>query len=320
MRRVFREAARDVTATAESHGAAALAATEVASEQKTRLLDAGGAARTSPPEPHAKDTGRAGAEDAATVLNEGDGSQAADAAATSAQATSAQGAAALTAAHAVASTQTSVSAPASIAEPEGNSVVTRVRLLDKPARAGGGRRILYAVLGLVCVALAAVAFFSFVPSDDDTPAEQAEPQPSQQPTPPEAPAPSVQQAAESAPTPQPTPAAASRRATTATQKNAEAAGSSTAVAEPAQPIAPRQPPAAPGLPPEAAEDPALRGRDLGTNPLTEAELRDILRRAVNDRRRARLIRQRILDEQRRQRIEGQRRRGTAPPATPPPEQ
>ncbi len=313
MRRAFNEAARDVTAAAGSHGAAAQAATEVSSEQKTRLLDSGGAARTSPPELHAKATGLAGAEDAATVLNEGDASQDAGAAATSAQATSAQGAAALTAAHAVSSTQTSVPDPASIAESEGKSVVTRVRLLDKPARGGGGRRILYTVLGLVCVALAALAFFSLVGSDDDAPAEQAAPQPSQQPTPPEASAPSVQQAAEPAPTPQPAPDAAPRRATTATQKNAEATGSTTAVAEPAQPVAPRQPPSVPALPPEAAEDPALRGRDLGTNPLTEAELREILRRAVNDRRRARLIRQRILDEQRRQRIEEQRQRGAAPP-------
>jgi hypothetical protein len=226
MRRAFAEAARDVTAAAaESHGAASPAMTEAASEQKTRLLDAGGAARTTPPGALTNDTGRAGAEGAATVLNEGDGSHAAGPSATSAQRTSAQatlarGAASPTAAHGVASTQTSADGPAPVAEAEGKSVVTRVRAAGAPARVGGGRRILYTVLGLVCVALGVLTLFSVFSDDEDAPTERAAPQPSAQPTPPEAPATGAQQAAEPATTPQPTPAAARTRATTATQKNA----------------------------------------------------------------------------------------------------
>jgi hypothetical protein len=77
-------------------------------------------------------------------------------------------------------------------------------------------------------------------------------------------------------------------------------------------------PGVPPLPPEAAADPALRGRDLRANPLTREELRAVIRRAAQERRRARLEQDRILEEQRQRRLEERRRRGTNvyPPAPP----
>ncbi len=295
MRRALKETASDVTATIGASGAAATI-TEVESEQKTRLLDAGASARTSPHERHAAGTGTAGAQDAATVINEVGGSHGPDAAATSAQANAAQ-----TSARGAVST--------SVDEVAGKSVVTRLRGADAPPSRGGGgsRRKLYVAAGLVSVVLGAVLLFSLIASDDAVkPVEQAAPQPSPQPAQP-TPEP-TQQAAEVAPTPAPTPAAAQRRAPASPSRNERREAPPVEVAEPAAP-------APPGLPPEAAADPVLRGRDLRANPLTEEELREVLRRAAGDRRRARAIRQRMLNEQRRQRIEDQRRRGTrvAPP-------
>ncbi|MCA1621954.1 MAG: serine/threonine protein kinase [Acidobacteria bacterium] len=153
MRGALCEAARDVTAGAESYGAAASATTESDSEQQTRLLEEGGAARTSPQGAGAQATGLGDARDAATVLNGDDGSHPEDPATASARATSTQGAATPAAAHAVASARTSATGDAGsapVARDDGKSVVTRVA--RGPAR-GGGRRALYTVLGLVCVVL-----------------------------------------------------------------------------------------------------------------------------------------------------------------------
>jgi eukaryotic-like serine/threonine-protein kinase len=310
MRRALKEAARDVSANVGASAASAATMTEAESEQKTRLLDAGTSARTSPHDPRAKATGLAGEPDAATVINDDAAAvpHAPDAAATSTRD-------AATSAHAFVSTQTSGrgAGSAPVEGDAGNSVVTRVRIADAPPRGGGGRRTLYLALGLVSVVLAGAGLYAFVLSDDSvTPVEQAapQPQPTAQSTPPEYVPPSTQQAAEATPTPEATPAAAQRRAPAPPPRNENRAAPPPAtVTEPTAPTAP-------GLPPEAAADPLLRGRDLRTNPLNEEELREVLRRAGNDRRRARAIRQRILDEQRRQRQE-ERRRGTSPPQPPP---
>ncbi|HEX6186237.1 MAG TPA: serine/threonine-protein kinase [Pyrinomonadaceae bacterium] len=311
MRRALSESARDVAATVGTSAASAATITEAESEQKTRLLDAGASARTSPHDPRAKATGLAGEQDAATVINDDDAVQSApDAAATSTHD-------AATKAHAVAATQTSArgAGSTSVEGDVGKSVVTRVRIADAPPRGGGGRRALYIALGLVSIVLGAVGLYAFVNSGEatDTPIAQPAPQPTAQPTPPEYVPPSTQQAAEATPTPEATPAAAQRRAPAPQPRNENRAAPPVEAAEPVAP-------AAPGLPPEAAADPLLRGRDLRTNPLTEEELREVLRRAAIDRRRARAIRQRILEEQRRQRQEEQRRRNTYPPQPPPPEQ
>ncbi|MDT7809995.1 MAG: hypothetical protein QOJ70_3808 [Acidobacteriota bacterium] len=45
-------------------------------------------------------------------------------------------------------------------------------------------------------------------------------------------------------------------------------------------------PAVPELPPEAATNPALRGRDLRNEPLTQQEMREMMRRAMEEGRRA----------------------------------
>jgi hypothetical protein len=169
--------------------------------------------------------------------------------------------------------------------------------------------------------LAAVGLFSFVLSDDadtpveSTPVEQAAPQPSAQPVQPPPPVSGTQpqQAAEVAPTPEATPAAAQRRAPASPAKNERREAAPVEVAEPIAPVTP-------GLPPEAAADPILRGRDLRANPLTDDEMREVIRRAAGDRRRARLIRQRILEEQRRRNRQEPRPRGVdvSPPAPPRP--
>ena len=288
MRAVLRAAALAVTETLEASGAATLVP-GVESEQKTRLMDSA-AARTSAQEPRAADTRPASAQEAATLLNEG----------ASPTHTSARGV-----------------EPTSVEGANGKSVVTRVRLADAPPREHP-RRALYVVLGLVCIALAGAGVYSFVQSaPPGEPAAQPAPQPTAQSTPPEVPAPSAQQAAEAIPTPASTPAAAQKRATVAPTPRST-------LPEPEHPAAPEPhaPPAGPELPPEAAGDPALRGRDLSTQPLTREELREVLRRAAQERRRALQERDRILEEQRRQRRleQQQRRRGVNvyPPAPPPP--
>jgi predicted Ser/Thr protein kinase len=234
------------------------------------------------------DTRPAAAQEAATLLNEG-----APAARTSARAAE----------------------PTAVEAADAKSVVTRVRPADAPPR-GSSRRALYAVLGVVCLALAGAGLYSFVQSAPPRePAALPTPQPTAQSTPPEYAPPSTQ-TAEATPTPAATPTAAQKRA-------AAAPAPRSAQPEPQQPAAPepRVPaPGAPPLPPEAAADPALRGRDLRTNPLTREELRAVIRRAAQERRRARQEQDRILEEQRQRRLEERRRRGTNvyPPAPPQP--
>jgi eukaryotic-like serine/threonine-protein kinase len=292
MRSALREAARAVAETkgtketSDAAGAATLV-TGVESEQKTRLLDSAGAARTSAQEPRAEATRPAGAQDAATLLNEGDMS--ARTSARAADATAVEGS-------------------------DAKSVVTRLKAADAPPRTRS-RRALYAVLGVVCVALVGAGVYSFVQSaPPGGPAALPTPQPTAQTTPPEYVPPSTQQAAEPMPTPAATPAAAQKRATTAPTPKA----TPPEAAEPAMP----EPPA-PGLPPEAAADPLIRGRDLRTQPLTREELRAVLRRAAQERRRARIERDRRIQEERQRRLEEQRRRGSGvnvyPPAPTPPE-
>ncbi len=289
MRAALREAAHTAAGALDA-GVAATLVGVAASEQKTRLMDSG-PARTSAEEPRAAET-RPAAQEAATLLNEGP----------SAARTSARGA-----------------EPTTVEDAGARSVVTRVRLADAPPPRSS-RRALYAVLGVVCLALACAGIYSFVQSAPPSePAALPTPRPTAQSTPPEYAAPSTQQAAEATPTPAPTPAAAQKRAANA------APTPRTAQPEPPQPAAPepRVPaPGAPPLPPEAAADPALRGRDLDAQPLTREELRAVLRRAAQARRRALLERDRILQEERQRRREEQRRRGTGnnvyPSAPPPP--
>jgi predicted Ser/Thr protein kinase len=227
------------------------------------------------------DTRPAAAQEAATLLNEG--AQSARTSARPAEPTMADAA-------------------------DAKSVVTRVTPADAPPRESS-RRALYALLGVVCLALAGAGVYSFVQSAPPRePVALPTPQPTAQSTPPEYVPPSAQ-AAEATPT----PAAAQKRAAPAPRSPQP---------EPQQPAAPEPrtpPPGLPPLPPEAA-DPALRGRDLRTNPLTREELREVIRRAAQERRRARQEQDRILEEQRQRRLEERRRRGTNvyPPAPPPP--
>ncbi|MFL6255914.1 MAG: protein kinase domain-containing protein [Pyrinomonadaceae bacterium] len=287
MRAALRDTAHPVAETSDASGAATLVPS-VESEQKTRLLDSSASARTSAQEPRAAETRPAVAQEAATLLNEG---------AAPAQ-TSARGA-----------EQTSVEGA------DAKSVVTRVRLADAPPRSRP-RRALYTVLGLVCVALAGAYLFSYMRgASTNEPSAQPAPQPTTQSTPPEVPVPSTQQASEAMPTT--TPTAAQKRATNAaTPRSTQPDAEHTAVPQP------RVPPTGPPLPPEAAADPTLRGRDLEAQPLTREEWRAIFRRAAEERRKARMERDRILEEQRRQRkLEQQRRRpgvNPYPPAPPPP--
>ncbi len=290
MRAALSEAAH-AAAGALDAGVATTLVGVVESEQKTRLLDSG-PARTSAQEPRAAETRPAAAQEAATLLNEGP----------SAARTSARGA-----------------EPTTVEDADAGSVVTRVRVADAPPRRSS-RRALYAVLGVVCLALAGAGIYSFVQSTPPSePAALPTPQPTAQSTPPEYAAPSTQQAAEATPTPAATPAAAPKRAATAapTPRTAQPEPQQPAVPEPRVPI-----PGARPLPPEAAGDPALRGRDLNAQPLTREELRAILRRAAQARRDALLERDRILREERQRRREEQRRRGNGtnvyPPAPPPP--
>ena len=195
------------------------------------------------------------------------------------------------------------------------SVVTRLKAAD--ARPGGSsRRVLYVLLGVVCLALAGAGVYSFTRgTSTNESAVQPTPQPTAQSTPPEYVPPSTQQAAEATPTPTATPAAAQKRATTAPTPRS---------AQPEHPDVPEPrtpPPGRPPLPPEAADDPILRGRDLEAQPLTREEWREIFRRAAEERRRAMTERDRVLREERRQRrLEQQQRRNANPPApAPPPE-
>ncbi|HEX8148753.1 MAG TPA: protein kinase [Pyrinomonadaceae bacterium] len=288
MRAALREAARGVAETSNP-GTAATLVGGVESEQKTRLMDPA-AARTSPQEPRAAGTRPAVAQEAATLINEGP----------SAARTSARGA-----------------EPTAFEGAGAGSVVTRVRVADAPAREGSRRTFFYQVLGLVCIVLSGVFAFSYLRNKSTVePAALPTPQPTAQSTPPEFVPPSTQQAAEATPTPAVTPAAAQRRATAApTPRVTQPEPQQPAVPEPRTPQ-----PGAPPLPPEAAADPILRGRDLNAQPLTREELRAILRRAAQERRKALLQRDRILREERQRRLEEQRRRPNAyPPAPAPPQ-
>jgi serine/threonine protein kinase len=293
MRAALREAAHAAAETLDASGAATLVP-DLESEQKTRLMDSA-AARTSAQEPRAAETRPAGAQEAATLLNEG-----ASPAHTSARAAE----------------KTSVEAAgARVEAADAGSVVTRLRSADAPPRVRS-RRSLYTVLSLVCVLLASAYLFSYMRgATTNEPVAQPTPQPTAQSTPPEYVPPSTQQTAEATPTPAATPTSAQKRATPApTPRSAQPTPEQPAVPAPAAP------PPGPELPPEAAADPILRGRDLRTQPLTREELRIILRRAAQERRRARMERDKLLEEQRRQRrLEEQRRRDpNAYPTTPPP--
>jgi len=285
MRAALGDASQAVARTSEASNAATLVP-GVESEQKTRLMPSA-AARTSAHEPRAAETRPAVAQEAATLIGAGP----------SAERTSARGADAT-----------------SIEDAGGKSVVTRVQVADAPPR-GRSRRALYAVLGVVFLALAGAGIYSFVERQPPgVPAALPTPQPTAQSTPPEYVPPSTQ-TIEATPAPAATPAAAQKRATTApTPRNAQPDPEQPEVPEPRTPRPP-----APGLPPEAAADPILRGRDLQTNPLTREEIRIILRRAAQERRRARAERDRFLQEERQRRLEEQRRRGTNvyPPAPTP---
>ena len=286
MRAALREAAQAAAGALDAASAATLVS-GIESEQKTRLLDST-PARTSAQEPRGAETRPANAQEAATLLNEG----------ASPTHTSARG-----------------TEPTSVEGADAKSVVTRLRLTDTPPPARS-RRALYVVLGVVCAALAGAFAFSYLRGASTVePAALPTPQPTAQSTPPVYTPPSTQQAAEATPTPAATPTSAQKRAAPApTPRSAPPEPERPAVPEP------RTPP--PGLPAEAAGDPILQGRDLNTQPLTREEMRAILRRVAQERRRARLERDRILEEQRRQRRleEQQRRRGTNiyPPAPAPP--
>ncbi|HJQ34164.1 MAG TPA: protein kinase [Pyrinomonadaceae bacterium] len=314
MRAALREAARHAAEAKPVTPGAAAVSTLVESEQKTRLLDSSGAARTNAHEPGA--TRPAGTQETATVVNEG-ATAVADDGAVLAQ-TTARGAEA-----------TSVESPdgkSSIKESGGDSDVTRMRAAGAAA-GGGSRRWLGPAAGVAALALVGAGLYSFVQSTPPgLPAAQPTPQATAQPT--QATAQPTQATAQPAPTELPatpaqqTPAPAS----TATPSNAQrrAAPAATPARERAseapRPETPEPPPPGqagppPGLPPEAYGDPMLRGRDLRTNPLTREELRAVLRRAAQERRRARMERDRIIEEERRQRFEEQRRRGL--PAPPP---
>ena len=288
MRAALRDSAQAVARTSAAADAATLVP-GVESEQKTRLMPSSNAARTSAHEPRAAETQPASAQEAATLLG-GEGLAAR---------TNARGADAT-----------------SIEDADGQSVVTRMRIADAPPPRRS-RRALYAVLGVVCLALAGAGIYSFVERQPREPAALPTPQPTVQSTPPEYVAPSAQ-TAEATPTPAATPAAAQKRAATApTPRAAQPEPEPPAEPEPRTPLPP-----APGLPPEAAADPIIRGRDLRTNPLTQEELRIILRRAAEARRRAIAERERILREERRQRrLEQEQRRrdpNLYPPAPTPP--
>jgi len=275
MRAALREAARHVGEVDEE--AAASPGVSAASEQATRLLvaDGAGATRT----PRAGETGVAGAPEAATVLDAGESRLPES---SGGRATKVEGAAA-----------TAVSAEGIQA---GDSVVTRV----SPARAsdakagGSSRRALAYGAGAVALALVGVAVYSFALRGADAPTAQPEPVPQVFTTP--APAtPTPEQAA----APEPTPGApTARRPAASTDRSAKRRA-----AEPREP-------AEADAPDDPGPDAAFAERDWPNRPMTDAELREILRHASRARRHAIMERQRVLREQ--------RRRPHAPP--PPPTQ
>jgi serine/threonine protein kinase len=325
MRAALRDAARSVSEAKVITTGASSASTLVESEQKTRLLDSAGAARTSAHEPGAVATRPAGTQEAATVVNEDAAAVVNEDAATSAQAaTPAQGA--LTSAGGAALAQTTArgaqatsvegsDGKSELESSDGKSDVTRVRVAGA-APGSGSRRWLGAGAGVAALALVGAGVYSLTqraPAGEHV--AQPTPRPTAQPTPPEIIPPSGQQSPTPAPTA--TPANAQHRAAPAATPARNREQGATRPETPETPPTGHAPP--PGLPPEAFGDPALRGRDLGTSPLTREELRAILRRAAQERRRAMMERNRILEEERRRRLEEQRRRGTYPPqpSTPP---
>src|SRR5688500_2942284 len=254
MRDALREAARSATdMDATAAGAHAATPTDE-SEQKTRLLGS-------------KATGLAGAQDAATIIADDATPPSGDAAKTHAQTAAAR----TTAAHEAPATRTGDAGSTSFGDPdaksapagesEGRSVVTRVRMLDAPPARGPRRGLGLAVGGAVFIALAlgVYAYMWRAPAPEVAPAPQPAAQPAQTPTPER-----QRQPAEAGPP----PAAPPKAAPAATSR--EQAPARPEPVEPAAPAAPQTPPG--DLPPEAAADPLLRGRDLRTNPLTDAEL------------------------------------------------
>ena len=210
-------------------------------------------------------------------------------------------------------TNARAAAQTSVEAAEDNSIVTRMKAAPAP---GGSRRTLYVLLGLVCLALLGGLGYAYMRgASTNESVAQPTPQPTAQTTPPEFVPPSTQQAAEASPTPAAAPDAAQKRAT-------PAPGNAQAAAERPNPPEPRTPPpGVPPLPPEAADDPALRGRDLQRQPLTPEEWREIFQRAAEARRRAMAERDRILREERRQRrLEQQQRRGVNVAPPPPPQE
>jgi serine/threonine protein kinase len=287
------------------------APTVINSEQETRLLGLSsrpGAAATSPNAARAEETGVATPGEGATLVEEAAAptSKASDAART----TGAAGADATRADALVG---------------ESDSVMTRVApqayTTTTPPGRSGSRLALGVAAGVFALALVGVGVLSLTGVFDGPVATPVEPQtlrqPQVQPTTepaPAVPAPSETQQAE-VPTPEPVASPdAARRATSVTTT----AKGSKPRAEDAHPDAPAhaREPTAPLPATDAAADPAaprrpvLPGREGVNRPMTQEEIQELIRQSNEQRRRARLMRQRILREGRR------RPQGYDPPPPP----
>jgi hypothetical protein len=312
MRDALRESVRGLVEEKEESGAGAAATTAFESEQKTRLMDADGAARTSQDAPRTKATNVISTPDAATLVNTdsvaGAAASVAGAAAATAQglgaaATSAQGhSAPQTSAQGVGSTSEQALDDASGHRLEVKSVVTRVRVEGAAHGARGSRRALGAAAGVVVLALVAVAVYSLTRrAATDAPAEQPAPQASVQPAT-QTPTHAGAQTTEAAPSPasQSAPSAAQPRHTLATtarntktpEENRNAQGAHDA--HDAHDTTPPTPPAPVETTTDA--DSPFRGRDLVNNPLTDEEVR---RWAAQHPKRARQAMRRMMEERRR---------------------
>jgi len=252
-------------------GAATLAQADVLtvvnSEQETRLMSAesGDASPTIPAVAQSKETGVAAHEtngrDDATVI---------DAAAATRAATRAG---------------------------EADSVVTRVApSLQRPPKRSGSRAALGVAASVVALALVGVGVYSLTQRGATPDAvEQASPRTLQpQAAQPAEPTP-VEPEAVDAPVPEATSAPA-RRASTATPRGAKPPGDAPPQEAPT-PLAVREAPALPE--PVRPTAPAPASPEQAAKPLTREEVQEVLRNAGEERRRARLLRRRILEEQRR---------------------
>ena len=300
MRGALREAARHVSA--DDAADAGVAGVTAASEQATRLLGRDGSRPDATAGVQAGGTEALAADGGATARDTelmswataspsgaGGAETRADAAETNVAAAAGETNAAALA---------SATRPASRAEEA--SVVTRVSA-PRGTGAGGGSRSALAA-GVTVAALAAVAFGVYSVASrgpETTPAPPAAvPQAVATPSP-AAPAPAEAQqaaapspeAAQPAATPKPAAGRNARRRAAPSRDNADADE------------------------PDADADPEVEvvipDRDLGIQPMSEAELREILRRAAEARRQAQRERERILREQQR------RNRQRVPPAPPP---